>query len=80
MPEIRERKISGNAVLVLLGSLTLCDHIGDLADDVFEFAQMLGIDTSQTSDLSELGEAIRKLQADPEANLFTLDEGDIYVE
>jgi hypothetical protein len=33
-------------LLQLLGSLTLCDHMGDVADDVLHVIRQLGIPTS----------------------------------
>ena len=42
-------------LLQLIGSLTLCDHMGDVSDDVSEVLKRLGIKVGDWNDWCELG-------------------------
>lgn len=48
-------------LLSLIGSLGLCDHMGDVADDVWEVLKEIGIEIpEEVSDLNDLGHWLGK--------------------
>jgi hypothetical protein len=47
-------------LLQLIGSLTLCDHLGDVADDVQIVLDRLGLDITWT-EWEELGDALGQM-------------------
>jgi hypothetical protein len=47
-------------LLQFIGSLTLCDHMGDVADDVNEVMKRMGVKI-KWDDWSDLGKSLHKL-------------------
>lgn len=47
-------------LLELIGSLTLCDHMGDAADDINKALKMIGLKI-EWDDLSDLGTKLGKM-------------------
>ena len=47
-------------LLNLIGSLTLCDHMGDVADDVIHVLKKLGIETPHADEHDEWWPGLRR--------------------
>ena len=48
-------------LLQFIGSLTLCDHMGDVSNDVMEVLRRIGMNEIEWDDMSDLGSAFGEL-------------------
>lgn len=59
--QVQRRREMRDLVLQLIASLTIADHMGDVAEDIVEALKRLGLGDLEWQDLSDLGMELGKL-------------------